>query len=123
MFNLQKYEKAILLFLILTLVLGLAVMAYQKSHPGVKVNIGSYSLDSETDRSSGNLLTEGRRVNINAAGADELEKIRGVGKVLAGRIVAYRTSNGPFISVEDIKKVRGIGQAMFEKIKARITVE
>jgi len=61
-------------------------------------------------------------VNINRAGAQELEAIRGVGPLLAERIVKYREANGRFEHAEDLVRVPGIGQAKFEKIKSQITL-
>jgi len=51
-----------------------------------------------------------------------LEKITGVGPVIAQRIIDYRQANGPFQIIEDIKKVNGIGDKTFEKMKAEITI-
>jgi competence protein ComEA len=42
--------------------------------------------------------------------------------VIAGRIVAYRNANGPFITLEDIMKVSGIGEAKFAQFKEKITL-
>ncbi|MBQ7629058.1 MAG: helix-hairpin-helix domain-containing protein [Selenomonadaceae bacterium] len=61
-------------------------------------------------------------ININTADAKELEKIKGVGPALAGRIIDYRTNNGAFKSIDEIKKVRGIGEKTFDKMKDQITV-
>lgn len=61
-------------------------------------------------------------VNINKANASELEAIRGVGPMLAQRIVAHREAHGRFESLEDLIQVPGIGQAKFEKIKSQITL-
>ena len=61
-------------------------------------------------------------ININTADAKELEKLKGIGPVLAGRIIEYRESNGAFKSIEEIKKVRGIGEKTFEKMRDEITV-
>lgn len=44
-------------------------------------------------------------VNINAADVKVLAKVRGIGKRRAVAIVAYRTKNGSFASVEDLKNV------------------
>jgi len=49
------------------------------------------------------------RCNLNTASCDELEKIRGVGPVLAHRILEYREENGPFICLEELLNVKGIG--------------
>lgn len=62
-------------------------------------------------------------ININTAGAAELDLIPGIGPALARRIIEYRENSGPFGKIEDIVKVTGIGPAMFEKMKDRITVD
>lgn len=61
-------------------------------------------------------------VNINKAGAEELDKIRGIGPAMAQRIIEFRTQNGPFKSVDDLVQVRGIGGSKLQKIKDQITV-
>lgn len=61
-------------------------------------------------------------ININTATAAELTALPGVGDVIAGRIVDYRTANGPFQSVDELDKVKGIGSATLEKIRPYATV-
>ena len=61
-------------------------------------------------------------VDINTAGAEELKLLRGVGDVLAERIIAYREEHGPFRRVDDITLVRGIGSAVLENNRERLTV-
>ena len=123
MFNLQKHEKVIMLFLILTLALGLVVAMYKRSNCNTRVNVEHGAGLEGMNISGEHSPAEGRKININEASTDELMKIKGVGKVLAGRIVDYRAQKGLFISTEDIKKVKGIGPAFFERIKDRISVE
>ena len=67
-------------------------------------------------------VAQGDLININTADETGLQKIRGVGPVIAGRIVEYRKNNGAFNSIDEIKKVRGIGEKTFQKIKDSITV-
>jgi len=62
------------------------------------------------------------KININTASRSELTDLPGIGNVLAGRIVEYRTSNGSFKKIEDLRNVSGIGEKRFEAIKDRITV-
>ncbi len=61
-------------------------------------------------------------ININTAGASELDRLPGIGPALAQRIIDYREKNGAFGSINDITKVSGIGPAMFEKLKDKIRV-
>jgi competence ComEA-like helix-hairpin-helix protein len=51
-------------------------------------------------------------VDINKATAEELQKITGVGGVIAQRIIEAR----PFSSLSDLIRVNGIGQATLQKI-------
>ena len=55
-------------------------------------------------------------VNINAADVEELEKLPGIGEVLAQRIIEYRSANGEFSSIEDLDNVKGIGEKTLEKL-------
>lgn len=61
-------------------------------------------------------------VNINAATAQELDSLPGIGPTYAQRIIDYRTSNGGFKSIEEIKKVKGIGDKTFEKFEDKISI-
>lgn len=61
-------------------------------------------------------------VNLNKASSEELQLIRGVGPVIAGRILEYRQANGDFQKVEDLVNVPGIGEAKFQQVKSQITV-
>jgi competence protein ComEA len=62
-------------------------------------------------------------VNINTASADELEKLPGIGKALAARIVAYRREQGRFRRAEHLMMVRGISDRRFRAMRTRITLE
>jgi len=61
-------------------------------------------------------------LSINRASAKELEKLPGIGPVLAGRIIDYRKSNGNFQSIDDLRKVQGIGASTLEKFRSKIRV-
>ena len=61
-------------------------------------------------------------ININRATAKELDKLPGIGPVIAGRIIEYRKANGFFSSIDDLKKVQGIGASTLEKFKSKIRV-
>jgi competence protein ComEA len=64
------------------------------------------------DRSRGG-ETERERLHVdpNRATVDELERLPGIGPVIAERIVAFRDSVGPFQESADLEQVPGIGPA------------
>jgi comEA protein len=59
-------------------------------------------------------------VDINSATIKQLQEIKGIGPVLAERIVKYRKLHGPFKTKADIQKIKGIGPVTYDKIKAHI---
>ena len=65
---------------------------------------------------------DSNKVNINTASREELMTISGIGEAKADSIIAYRSENGSFSSIEDIKNVSGIGDGLFSKMKEYITI-
>jgi len=63
------------------------------------------------------------RIDLNRADARELDRLPGIGPVLAGRIVEHRRTAGPYRSVEDLLAVRGIGPALLERLRDRVVVD
>ena len=60
--------------------------------------------------------SEGTRVSINHASAEELAKaLNGVGLKKAQAIVSYREEYGPFKTVDDLKQVPGMGNSLLER--------
>lgn len=64
----------------------------------------------------------GALMNLNTADASAFEELPGVGPVLADRIVQWRTTNGPFRSVDELSEVSGIGDAIMGQIRPMVTV-
>ncbi|MDA8098111.1 MAG: Tex family protein [Nitrospiraceae bacterium] len=54
-------------------------------------------------------------VEVNTASKQLLTYVSGLGPQLAGNIVAYRNTNGPFHSREDLKQVPKLGPKTFEQ--------
>ncbi|UCM87879.1 ComEA family DNA-binding protein [Streptomyces marincola] len=65
--------------------------------------------------------TPGAPISLNTATAEQLQDLPGVGPVLAGRIVAYRTERGAFTSVEQLGEVTGIGERRLAELRDRVT--
>jgi competence protein ComEA len=61
------------------------------------------------------------RLNVNKATAIELESRLTLPRSQAAAVIAYRTKNGVFKSIDDLKKVPGVDAARIEAKKDRIT--
>lgn len=62
------------------------------------------------------------QIDINTAGLDELQTLKGVGPVTAQRILEYRTRIGRFDSVDQLLEVKGIGAKTLEKFREQACV-
>jgi competence protein ComEA len=61
-------------------------------------------------------------ININTASSEELQKLSGVGPVLAQNIIDFREANGNFSSVDELIHVSRIGEATLNRLRDKITV-
>lgn len=62
-------------------------------------------------------------IEINSAAAADLEKLYGIGPVLAGRIVKFREGLGGFQRVSQLLDVYGIKPEVYEKIRANLRIK
>lgn len=61
-------------------------------------------------------------LDLNTSTAEQLDALPGVGPVIAGRIVAWRATNGPFRSVEELGEVAGIGESILGQVRGLVRV-
>jgi competence protein ComEA len=61
-------------------------------------------------------------INVNAASAEELQRLPGVGPVMARNILATRSAK-TFESVNDLDKVKGIGPKTLDKLRPFVVVK
>lgn len=64
-----------------------------------------------------------RRININTATREELEKLPNIGAVLAARIIEHRARYGAFRRVEHLLIVRGVSERRFREMRPLIYAE
>lgn len=77
---------------------------------------------NEASSASTTVETAGGRLDLNAATAEELAELPGIGPVLAERIVAARAERGPFTAVDDLAAVEGISRRMVEDLRPLVSV-
>lgn len=61
-------------------------------------------------------------ININAAAAEELAQLPGIGVVIASRIVEYRLKHGRFKRPQEIIVVRGMSAKRYRRIARLIRI-
>lgn len=66
---------------------------------------------------------EAPRVSLNTASREELERLPGVGPVLAARIVEHRERHGRFRRAEHLLLVRGISERRFLQLRPYVKAE
>jgi competence protein ComEA len=66
--------------------------------------------------------TPGGLININTADEKALIALPGIGRSLARRIIAYRTKNGPFASVDELDAIQNISQQNIDEFRHLVTV-
>lgn len=139
--GLTKSEKSIILFLVLTFVIGLGIRYYKlnfmESPDPQQVDYSRIdSLRQDFIKQSQPVVTPPVQiaklnpvpaklliVNINSASLQELMQLPRVGPVMAERILKYREEKGPFQTIAELQKVKGIGAKTFDDLKVHITVK
>jgi competence protein ComEA len=64
----------------------------------------------------------GLRVDVNAAGVDDLAAVPGLTRRIAAELVAERSRGGPFTEMEDLVRVRGIGPARLARARPHLAL-
>ncbi len=62
-------------------------------------------------------------IEVNSATQEDYERLYGIGKVYAERIVKFRDKLGGFYSINQIKDVFGIEDSTFQKFKKNLTIK
>lgn len=66
---------------------------------------------------------EQKKINLNAATAEELEKIPGLNKELVKKIIDLREENGEFVDMEELLDIPGINIQLLRQLKKYIFIE
>lgn len=90
---------------------------------GKSTQSGAGNRRSSSDKQADGSGVNSEKINLNTASSSELEKIPGIGAVMAGRIIAWREQHGAFKAVKDLLDVDGIGQKTLAKIEPYVLVQ
>ncbi|MEZ0367145.1 ComEA family DNA-binding protein [Mycobacterium sp. pUA109] len=105
------------------IVVGLAPRSGQPTALGSSVSSGTTDSPTAPHPSAGSTAGKpGELIDLNAATAQQLDTLPGVGPVTAAAIVAWRDAHGKFTSVDQLGEVDGIGPARLEKLRALVRV-
>lgn len=114
----MKNGKSILLMICaLSLALALGIFLGRNMNPGIAL-----PHNNNAQPLMANEQEKDYRLDINAATQVQLMELPGIGEMMAQRIIAYRTENGPFSSTDDLLLVEGIGEKKLLQIEELIKV-
>lgn len=85
----------------------------ESSSDKLQDQVMSQNLESESDG----------KIDINKATVEDVDKISGIGPVLAKRIIEKRDELGGFKTIEELKEVEGIGEKKFSNIKNEVIIK
>ncbi len=139
------YQRRIILALIAIILIGISLKLVDRQRQAVQFDIKGFldgykhTIEVDTSRpnieASTNALIQPKEiepgdstaiepvsvVNINTADISQIQKLPGIGPVLAQRIVDYRDSIGHYEKPEDLLGVAGIGEKKLLKMEPFLT--
>ncbi len=126
-------ERRVARFLFVVAVIGTLwhlIEGLRPPPPPLEIVRGAFGPDSSADAALHdsthpfvlNEMSSAFPIDLRTAGAQALTALPGIGPVLAGRIVAWRTSRTDVWQLTDLLEVRGIGPATIERIRPLVTM-
>lgn len=106
--NVTKKVKAIAFIVIAVIALALGLYLECCDKKEFVISSVPNQIDKSDIENKSHYDDEGR-LDINLATIEELMELKGIGEVLALRIVNYREERGQFMAVEELALVPGIG--------------
>lgn len=101
-----------------SLALGIGVRILQQHHAPLRIEPAPAQETAAWDAQT----ADARRVDVNLATAEELERLPGIGPATAERIVAYRQEHGGFAQIAELRQVPGVGPKALDALSEFVTV-
>ena len=115
---------------------GLGVDRWRRSHPELaeqlealdRVPVPPPSARPSPDTRAARPRVQAERghdvspLDLNLASQGDLERLPGIGRGLAARIVDSRARRGTFESIDDLRRVRGIGDATLTRLRPLLAI-
>ncbi len=136
--QLTPNEQKALLFVTVALILGSGIKAFGWSNEPEKrlplsiettgviartgLNTPQVPPNTPRSRPRGSTKSIPGTMNLNTADAAMLQRLPGIGPVIAKRIVTYRSKVGAFKSLDQLLMVEGIGKAKLAKMAPHLTL-
>ncbi len=98
-----------------------SIVATHWSTPVMRTSV-PYLTTVQQPHTAADLILLGQRINLNCADATALQSIVGIGPALASRIVEDRRQHGPFTAVDELQRVRGIGPVLFGRMRSFVRI-
>ena len=111
-------ERVALAVLGAALAVGIGARTIQQHHAPLRIEPAPAQDTAAWDAQ----VATARRVDVNAATAEELERLPGIGPATAERIVAYRRAHGAFAQVAEVRRVPGVAPSALEALNEFVTV-
>ncbi len=119
-------DRSVLGFLSVLLAAGAILTLYKKNSrpvsPALLLSVTEVSPGRFAKSPPKNQSPAFSPVDLNRAGADELERLPGLGPALAERILEYREKNGNFKTIQELLRVPGIGPKKLVQVQSKVYV-
>lgn len=112
-----KTEKSILLTLLFFLLAGSILYFYRQQSQRVELQVVSEKEPSLEKKSPMDAISlEPKKVELNLASVQDLERLPTVGPALARAVIDYRNQQGGFKKVDELLNVPGFGKGRYKKV-------
>ncbi|NLT09839.1 MAG: helix-hairpin-helix domain-containing protein [Ruminococcus sp.] len=100
-----------------TVITSTAIPSTSKAVSRKSKTTKTVSTDVKTTVTSVETTTAPLYLDINTASSEELQRLNGIGPVLAQAIIDFRIENGRFNNIDELLLVSGIGESIFSDIR------